>query len=95
MFPVTTQSHWRQLARLQLSTSKPSAEDLWKTLESFDRDPELAHQVLNRLLAKAAPISLMPVDADPKQTAQSRRDAIEALLSPHDSACQKQAKKTA
>ncbi len=95
MFPVRTQLHWRQLARLHQPTADESVETLWETLEAFDRDPELAHQALNHLLAQQAPVSLMSVNDDPKVTAQSRRAAIETLLAPHDSACQKPVKKTA
>ncbi len=82
MFPVTTQEHWRQLASLHEPAAQESLQLLWQTLESFDRDPEQAHQALNQLLAQRSPVQLMSVDTDPKATARERHTAIEALLSP-------------
>jgi|GEM_PF-4205107 len=82
MFPVTTREHWQQLGLLHEPAAQESMQELWQTLEAFDRDPELAHQALNHLLAQQSPVQLMSVDADPKTTARERLAAVNALLAP-------------
>jgi len=82
MFPVTTQEHWRQLALHHHPAAAQSTQLLWQTLESFDRNPQLAHQALNNLLAQRAPTQLWSVGADPKATARERLAIIDSVLSP-------------
>lgn len=84
MFPVSSQIHWHQLALLHEPACTKSTERLWQTLEAFDREPALAHQTLNRLLAQQSPVALISVDEDPKVTAHQRLKAISALLEPQD-----------
>ncbi|MEM6601963.1 MAG: hypothetical protein AAF649_11305 [Verrucomicrobiota bacterium] len=82
MFPVKTQQHWQQLALLHEPAAEESTPLLWQTLESFDRDPQLAHLALNRLMARHAPAQLMSVETNPKTNARKQQAAIDSLLCP-------------
>ncbi|MEM6822361.1 MAG: hypothetical protein AAF558_10520 [Verrucomicrobiota bacterium] len=100
LFPLRDAEHWIQLARMEAGASPaPFAEaktwplklveTLWQTLEDFDRHPEKAHASLNRLLSQNSTSSICLVSESAPETAATRLQAIETILIPWKSSCQK------